>query len=44
MGELEQTDWISESLAIDWRAITIVAAIRLVGRDKRQLSGNLNRK
>ena len=44
MGELEQTDWISETQAIDWRAVTIVAAARLVGRDKRQLSGNLSRK
>jgi hypothetical protein len=43
MGELEQTDWISEAQGIDWRAITIVAAARLVGRDKRQLSGNLSR-
>ena len=44
MEELEQTDWISEAQAIDWRAVTIVAAARLVGRDKRQLSGNLSRK
>ena len=44
MEELEQTDWISEAQAIDWHAVTIVAAARLVGRDKRQLSGNLNRK
>jgi hypothetical protein len=26
MEELEQTDWISEAQAIDWRAVTIVAA------------------
>ena len=31
MGELEQTDWISEAQAIDWRAITIVAAASLSG-------------
>ena len=34
MEELEQTDWISEEQAIDWRAVTIAAAARLVGRDK----------
>ena len=34
MEELEQTDWISEAQAIDWRAATIAAAIRLVGRNK----------
>ena len=44
MGELEQTDGISETQAIDWRAVTVVAAARLVGRGKRQLSGNLSRK
>ena len=44
MEKLEQTDWIREAQAIDWRAITIGAAARLVGRDKRQLSGNLSRK
>ena len=44
MEELEQTDWIGEAQAVDWRAVTIVAAARLVGRDKRQLSGNLSRK
>ena len=44
MEELEQTDWKSEPQAVDWRAVTIVAAARLVGRDKRQLSGNLSRK
>jgi hypothetical protein len=44
MEELEQTDWISEAQAIDWCAVTIVAAARLVGRDKCQLLGNLSRK
>jgi hypothetical protein len=34
MEELEQSDWISEAQAIDWRAVTIAAAARLVGRDK----------
>jgi len=34
MEELEQTDWISEAQAIDWRAATIAAAARFVGRHK----------
>jgi hypothetical protein len=34
MEELEQTDWISEAQAIDWRAVTTAAAARFVGRDK----------
>ena len=34
MEELEQIDWISEAQAIDWRAVTIATAARLVGRDK----------
>ncbi len=34
MEELEQTDWISEVQGLDWRAVTIAAAARLVGRDK----------
>jgi len=33
--ELEQTDWISEAQAIDWRGVTIAAAARLLGRDKK---------
>jgi hypothetical protein len=36
--ELEQTDWTSEAQAIDWRPVTIAAAARLVGRDKRSRS------
>jgi hypothetical protein len=35
MEELEQTDRISEAQAIDWRAVTIAAAARLVGRVER---------
>ena len=38
MEELERTDWPSEAPIIDWRKVTIAAAGRLVGRDKRQLS------
>jgi hypothetical protein len=38
MEELEQTDWISEAQAIDWRAVTIAAAARLVGRVERMSS------
>ena len=35
--ELKRTDWPSEAPVIDWRKVTIAAAGRLVGRDKRQL-------
>jgi hypothetical protein len=38
MEELERTDWPSEPPPIDWREVTIAAAARLVGREKRQLS------
>jgi hypothetical protein len=38
MEELERADWPSESPLIDWREVTIAAAVKLVGRDKRQLS------
>jgi hypothetical protein len=35
MEELEQTEWINEAQAIDWRAVTIAAAAKLVGRGER---------
>jgi hypothetical protein len=35
MEELEQTDWTSEAQPIDWRGVTIAAAARLVGHDKK---------
>jgi hypothetical protein len=35
MEELEQTEWINEAWAIDWRAVTIAAAAKLVGRVER---------
>jgi hypothetical protein len=31
LEELEQTDWIGEAQAVDWRALTIAAVARLVG-------------
>ena len=33
IDELKEADWICESRSIDWRAVTIAAATRLVGRD-----------
>ena len=39
MEESELTDWPGEPPLSDWREVTIAAA-RLVGRDKCQLSGN----
>jgi hypothetical protein len=36
--ELERTAWPTEAPVVDWRKVTIAAAERLVGRDKRQLS------
>src|ERR1700681_466386 len=38
MEEIERTGWASESPLIDWREVTIAAAARLVGREKRQFS------
>jgi len=43
MEELEQTDWISEAQAIDWRALTIAAAARLVGRDKEARANHMKK-
>jgi hypothetical protein len=43
MEELEQTDWISEAQAIDWRAVTIAAAARLVGRDKEARANHMKK-
>lgn len=36
--ELEETDWIGEAQAIDWRPVTIAAAARLAGHDKSSTS------
>jgi hypothetical protein len=38
LEELEQADWPREVPAMDWRKVSIAAAVRLVDRDKRQLS------
>jgi hypothetical protein len=38
--ELERTDWPSEGQVIDWRRVTIAAAVRLAGRNMGQLSRN----
>jgi hypothetical protein len=38
--ELARADWPSEATVMDWRRVTIAAAARFVGRDKRRLSTN----
>ena len=43
MEELEQTDRMSEAQAIDWRAVTIAAAARLVGRDKEPRANHMKK-
>ena len=43
MEELEQTDWIIEAQAIDWRGVTIVAAARLVGCDKEARANHMKK-